>query len=134
MASANDVDMRDASPGADDEGSIEHGLKQRLRLLPGSTDTAASFAFEREDHTLGNALRYVITKNPDVEFCGYSIPHPSEAVMNLRIQTWGGVSVYEVLRKGLQDLADLCDVVTDKFTAARDAYDASHPDDKAARQ
>jgi DNA-directed RNA polymerase subunit L len=27
--------------------------------------------------------------SPDVEFCGYSIPHPSEAVMNLRIQTWG---------------------------------------------
>ena len=30
--------------------------------LPGSSDTAASFALEREDHTLGNALRYLITK------------------------------------------------------------------------
>ena len=30
--------------------------------LPGSTETAASFAFEREDHTLGNALRYMIVK------------------------------------------------------------------------
>ena len=74
--------------------------------MPGSTDTAASFEFEKEDHTLGNALRYVIMKksvclwhvnevililscSPDVEFCGYSIPHPSEAKMNLRIQTWG---------------------------------------------
>ena len=57
--------------------------------LRGSTDTAASFAFEKEDHTLGNALRYLISKNPDVEFVGYSIPHPSEAFMNLRIQTWG---------------------------------------------
>jgi DNA-directed RNA polymerase subunit L len=28
-------------------------------------------------------------KNPDVEFCGYSIPHPSEAKLNLRIQTYG---------------------------------------------
>jgi DNA-directed RNA polymerase subunit L len=27
--------------------------------------------------------------SPDVEFCGYSIPHPSEAVLHLRIQTWG---------------------------------------------
>jgi hypothetical protein len=27
--------------------------------------------------------------SPDVEFCGYSIPHPSEAKMNLRIQTYG---------------------------------------------
>lgn len=27
--------------------------------------------------------------SPHVEFCGYSIPHPSEAVVNLRIQTTG---------------------------------------------
>lgn len=25
----------------------------------------------------------------DVDFCGYSIPHPSEAKMNVRIQTTG---------------------------------------------
>ena len=33
--------------------------------LPGSTETAASFAFEKEDHTLGNALRYMILKKCD---------------------------------------------------------------------
>jgi hypothetical protein len=27
--------------------------------------------------------------SPQVEFCGYTIPHPSEAKMNLRIQTYG---------------------------------------------
>jgi DNA-directed RNA polymerase I and III subunit RPAC2 len=30
--------------------------------LPGSSETAASFALEKEDHTLGNSLRYLITK------------------------------------------------------------------------
>ena len=30
--------------------------------LAGSTDTAASFQIDGEDHTLGNALRYVIMK------------------------------------------------------------------------
>lgn len=30
--------------------------------LPGSENTAASFEFENEDHTLGNALRYIIMK------------------------------------------------------------------------
>ncbi|KAG9806170.1 hypothetical protein KCU94_g17019, partial [Aureobasidium melanogenum] len=98
---------------------------QRIRVLPGSTDTAASFEFTKEDHTLGNALRYIIMKNPDVEFCGYSIPHPSEAKMNLRIQTWDEVNVYDVLEKGLNDLMDLCDVVVDKFTVSRDAFNAS---------
>ncbi|KAI9796227.1 MAG: RNA polymerase subunit AC19 [Candelina submexicana] len=119
--------------------------KQRIRVLPGATDSAASFEFEDEDHTLGNALRYIIMKNPDVEFCGYSIPHPSEAKMNIRIQTYSqsnnyslsccsrdivdilivldlGGTVYEALEKGFNDLANLCDVVTDEFTAARDAF------------
>ena len=27
--------------------------------------------------------------SPDVEFCGYSIPHPSENKINFRIQTRG---------------------------------------------
>lgn len=30
--------------------------------LPGSSDTATSFQLEGEDHTLGNALRYIIMK------------------------------------------------------------------------
>ncbi|OCK98053.1 RBP11-like subunits of RNA polymerase [Cenococcum geophilum 1.58] len=102
----------------------EEPEKQRIRVLPGSTDTAASFEFEKEDHTLGNALRYIIMKNPDVEFCGYSIPHPSEERMNIRIQTYDNVSVYDVLEKGLNDLMDLCDVVMDKFTIARDEFAA----------
>ncbi|MCJ1289983.1 RNA polymerase subunit AC19 [Xylographa carneopallida] len=95
---------------------------QRVRVLPGASETAASFEFEGEDHTLGNALRYMIMKNPEVEFCGYSIPHPSEAKMNVRIQTYEGTTVYDALEKGFDDLADLCDVVTEKFTEARDAF------------
>lgn len=31
-----------------------------------------------------------------------------------------GTSVYDVLEKGFNDLMDLCDVVTEKFTSARD--------------
>jgi DNA-directed RNA polymerase subunit L len=26
--------------------------------------------------------------SPDVEFCAYAIPHPSEPKMNVRIQIW----------------------------------------------
>ncbi|KAJ4366850.1 RNA polymerase subunit AC19 [Neocucurbitaria cava] len=96
--------------------------RDRIRVLAGATETAASFQFDGEDHTLGNALRYIIMKNPDVEFCGYSIPHPSEAKMNLRIQTYDGVSVYTVLEKGLEDLMAMCDVVEEKFTVARDEF------------
>ncbi|KAF2639073.1 RBP11-like subunits of RNA polymerase [Massarina eburnea CBS 473.64] len=106
-----------------DRGEIDEVAdRDRIRVLAGATETAASFQFDGEDHTLGNALRYVIMKNPDVEFCGYSIPHPSENKMNLRIQTYDGVNVYTVLEKGLNDLMDICDVVEEKFTVARDEH------------
>ncbi|KAF7162226.1 hypothetical protein CNMCM5623_007621 [Aspergillus felis] len=102
--------------------------EKRIVVLPGATETAASFQFEGEGHTLGNALRYAIMKNPDVEFCGYTIPHPSEAKMNLRIQTYDSTTAVEALEKGLEALMDLCDVVTDKFTLARDAFNAAQAD------
>lgn len=48
-------------------------------------NTSATYSFLNEDHTLGNLLRNVIIKNKHVEFCAYSVPHPSEPVMNLRL-------------------------------------------------
>ncbi|KAK0645940.1 DNA-directed RNA polymerase [Cercophora newfieldiana] len=125
-----DLDETDASmaEGEGEEGvegefedEFEEEEPQRVKLLPGSTPTAASFEFLNEGHTLGNALRYVIMKNPDVEFCAYAIPHPSEPKMNVRIQIWeaAGTTAIEALEKGLKDIQDLCDVVTDKFLVAR---------------
>lgn len=38
------------------------------------------------------ALTYSVSLlfySPEVEFCGYSIPHPSEAKIHLRIQMYG---------------------------------------------
>jgi len=95
--------------------------EQRIRILPGSSQTAASFQFQKEDHTLGNALRYIIMKNPKVEFCGYSIPHPSEELMNIRIQTYEGTAV-EALEKGFDDLMDMCDVIAETFATAREDF------------
>ncbi|KAF4783589.1 hypothetical protein HER10_EVM0011583 [Colletotrichum scovillei] len=97
---------------------------QRVKILPGSTDTAASFEFIDEGHTLGNALRYVIMKNPDVEFCAYAIPHPSEPKMNIRIQTYDGTAV-AALQKGLKDLQALSDTVAEEFIRAKEEFGRS---------
>jgi len=86
-----------------------------------------SFQIENEDHTLGNALRYIIMRNPDVEFCGYSIPHPSEAKMNIRIQTYGKITAIEALKKGLVDLMDLCDIVMHKFNTEAQRFGKHDP-------
>jgi hypothetical protein len=38
-----------------------------------------------------------------------------------------GTTAEEALEKGFQDLMDLCDVVADKFTAAREEHAANPP-------
>ncbi|KAL1964200.1 hypothetical protein VTN77DRAFT_7158 [Rasamsonia byssochlamydoides] len=122
-----DAESQQQNGGAANEEIYEMG-EGRITILPGATDTAASFQFADEGHTLGNALRYVIMKNPNVEFCGYTLPHPSESKMNLRIQTYENTTAIEALEKGLDDLMDLCDVVTDKFTVVRDEFNAAQED------
>jgi DNA-directed RNA polymerase subunit L len=64
--------------------------------------------------------------SPSVEFCGYSIPHPAEAKMHLRIQTYDNVNVQDVLDKGLTDLMELCDVVVEKFEDAQKDFKAKN--------
>ena len=59
----------------------------------------------QENHTLGNALRHVLLMNPRVMFAGYSMPHPFEDQMHLRIQTAEDYPAQEALKQALQDSA-----------------------------
>ncbi|KAJ9068639.1 RNA polymerase subunit AC19 [Entomophthora muscae] len=88
----------------------------KISLIAGDPNdlTAATYQFTDEDHTLGNALRWVIAKDPKVEYVGYSIPHPSEPKMNFRIQTIGK-DTREALDDGLTNLIDMCEHVSKAF-------------------
>jgi DNA-directed RNA polymerases I and III subunit RPAC2 len=109
-----------SAAGAAGEAAAEQS-KGKVEVL-GSDDTCLTFTVHDEDHTLGNALRYVLMKNPAVEFCGYNIPHPSDSFVNIRVQTLNGVPATDAFRKALRDLAELTDHVKATFTdAARDA-------------
>ncbi|NXO87232.1 RPAC2 protein, partial [Sitta europaea] len=81
----------------------------------GTDGDCVTFVLHDEDHTLGNSLRYMVMKNPDVEFCGYCITHPSESKINFRIQTRGGLPAVEPFRKGLNDLMGVCQHVLNTF-------------------
>lgn len=64
-------------------------LARKLEILSINEDDpvgCCTFVLREEDHTLGNLLRHVIMQNEAVEYCGYSIPHPSEAKLCLRVQ------------------------------------------------
>jgi DNA-directed RNA polymerase I and III subunit RPAC2 len=93
--------------------------QQRLVMLHSTTgDNCRTFVFKNEGHTLGNALRSVILQNPQVLFCGYSMPHPAEDQMFLRIQTAEGVDAQDILKKGLEDLKSICHHTKEVFQAS----------------
>uniref|UniRef100_A0A453HLA4 DNA-directed RNA polymerase RBP11-like dimerisation domain-containing protein n=1 Tax=Aegilops tauschii subsp. strangulata TaxID=200361 RepID=A0A453HLA4_AEGTS len=51
--------------------------------------SASTFSIMEEDHTLANSVRFVLNQDPRVAFCGYSIPHPADNKVNIRVQTTG---------------------------------------------
>lgn len=77
--------------------------------------------FLDEDHTLGNALRHMILKNPDVKFCGYALPHPNERKINFQIQVYKGQAL-DALEKGLTDLLDLNRLVRERIQEAGENF------------
>jgi DNA-directed RNA polymerase I and III subunit RPAC2 len=69
-------------------------------------------------------LRNVIIKNKHVEFCAYSVPHPSEPVMNVRLQVDKAAGdTKKVLRHGLKRISKMTDVLTEKFNNALEKYE-----------
>ena len=48
----------------------------------------------------------MLNKNPEVSFVGYSVPHPSEPKMNLRVQTVGPPAT-EVLHTALGNIYEI---------------------------
>ena len=65
---------------------------------------AATFVFNKEDHTLGNMLRHAVLAQPGVLFCGYKVPHPLEPRVLVKIQTDGSQTPAEVLQQACTKL------------------------------
>ena len=80
-------------------------------------DTSRTFVFYNEGHTIGNPIRTIMMQQEGVEFCGYSVPHPVEAKMHLRVQTTGE-SATKALIKGFRTLEHICDVIGDRYEEA----------------
>jgi DNA-directed RNA polymerase I and III subunit RPAC2 len=83
-----------------------------------------TFAIGDEDHTLGNAVRHVLMNNSRIAFAGYSVPHPSEPVVHIRVQT-AKISqkdkesdrprAVDLLKEACETLGTQCDIVIDQI-------------------
>lgn len=93
-----------------------------FEVKQGPSNQSCTFIFGNEDHTLGNALRHILMQRTETDFCGYSVPHPYEPKMNIRLQTVDGVPAIEALKGGLKDLEEVANVLDDAFVSALNAY------------
>lgn len=102
--------------------------------------TSRTFVLGDEDHTLGNALRHVLINDARVDFAGYCVPHPSEPVVHLRVQSntsksnnsnnndtdeemmveggGGPLTAIEALKEACATLSNQCDLVLEKLEDA----------------
>mmetsp|Transcript_13048 Transcript_13048/g.21016 ORF Transcript_13048/g.21016 Transcript_13048/m.21016 type:complete len:142 (-) Transcript_13048:54-479(-) len=77
--------------------------------------TSRTFAIGNEDHTIGNSLRHILLQNSKVEFAGYSVPHPAEPVVHVRVQTHGPTTAIQALQESCETLYKQCDLVLSKL-------------------
>ncbi|KAF9517488.1 hypothetical protein BS47DRAFT_1339322 [Hydnum rufescens UP504] len=100
--------------------SVHKTEDSKIEILKGATAdlSAATYCLHHETHTLGNTLRWMLMKNPKVEFCGYSVPHPSEPKIHLRIQMYDNLSSLTALLEALDNLDSLCATIGDAYTTS----------------
>ncbi|KIM82429.1 hypothetical protein PILCRDRAFT_820268 [Piloderma croceum F 1598] len=92
----------------------------KIRIMKGAEPdlSAATYQIHDESHTIGNALRWMLMKNPKIEFCGYSAPHPSENHIQIRIQMYDKLSSLTALLTALSDLDSLCETVENAYESS----------------
>ncbi|CAJ1372919.1 unnamed protein product [Effrenium voratum] len=87
-----------------------------------SDNSNVTYIFSGHDHTLGNSLRYMLMKDPNVEFAGYTVPHPSEPYMNVRVQTHDGNTADAAVEGALKNISWVCDHVLTTFQEAKEKF------------
>ncbi|XP_045617091.1 DNA-directed RNA polymerases I and III subunit RPAC2 isoform X1 [Procambarus clarkii] len=106
----------------------EKGSEKKLDWLtgPGQNEHCRTFVITGEDHTLGNALKHFIIQNSAVEFCGYTVPHPMERKIHVRIQT-KGTPAEQVLRQALSELKEQNEAIKKMIQDEIKRYLETHP-------
>ena len=98
---------------------MRSGAANRARTDAAALLGAATGAADRRHRTLVlTPFSPFPSGSPNVDFCGYTMPHPSEPKFHLRLQTKGGARAVEVLQEGLDSLASMCDELEAVFSEA----------------
>ena len=86
------------------------------RLLVGAALALVCCGVNAEPRNFQAVYTNLDARSKDTDFCGYSVPHPSEPLMNVRLQTTGRPA-NAVMDDGLAQLSSICDSLTAQLDA-----------------
>jgi DNA-directed RNA polymerase I and III subunit RPAC2 len=87
-----------------------------LKIMGTGPPTCRTIVLGDEDHTLGNALRHVLlASDANVTFAGYSVPHPSEPVVHIRVQTTPQTTAIDAFTTSCSTVKEQCDILLEQL-------------------
>lgn len=90
--------------------------------LDNNDPASGTFTFEGERHTLANPIKQTLAADPAVEFCAYSVPHPAQNRMKIKIQAKEGENVVNIMNNGLDNFSTWCENVENQFDNAMKGF------------
>jgi DNA-directed RNA polymerases I and III subunit RPAC2 len=85
----------------------------RIKILNDVT-----LSIENEDHTLINPLKHILStyKKDEIDFCGYTIPHPSENKVHLVVQykdekRQNSENMIDTVQEGIEIMKEVVDKI-----------------------
>ncbi|CAJ0564699.1 unnamed protein product, partial [Mesorhabditis spiculigera] len=92
--------------------------EKKVEIIETPDTTMVTIILHEEDHTMGNSLKHILCSMPDVEFCGYNVPHPLEDKILLRVQTKNGVPARRILVDAFNHLETIFTQIGKMFETA----------------
>jgi DNA-directed RNA polymerase I and III subunit RPAC2 len=88
-----------------------------VEYIAGGKQTSVTVSAKSEAHTLGNCMRWMLSQNPEVAYVAYTVPHPIQPSMHLKVTT--------KTQPALRVVAEACQEVKDVARTLLHAYDAA---------
>ncbi|PVU91251.1 hypothetical protein BB559_004227 [Furculomyces boomerangus] len=94
---------------------LPDGVK-KIEMTPDpKIPNCTTFEIRMEDHTIANSIRYKLLENKNVIFAGYSMPHPLEYRVLIRVQTSANTKPLDAFQEAIQGLIVDFDNLRNKF-------------------
>ncbi|KAJ1920835.1 hypothetical protein H4219_001072 [Mycoemilia scoparia] len=83
---------------------LPEGVKKISMTKDTKLPNCMVFDIQKEDHTIGNTLRYKLLENPKVLYAAYKVPHPLEYHTLVKVQTTPDTTPLAALQSAIQQL------------------------------